>query len=163
MSSVLQIPTARAFVPLLNRSRYKGAHGGRGSGKCLAIGTLVLMADGRRVPVEQVTTGDQVMGPDSLPRRVLGTKRGGAEMFEVQQNGGETYIVNGEHILALKRAGGCDRYLTDGEIATLSVQDYIDRSMRWRELPWFSPGPIEMPRKELPVPPMFVLIGDGAR
>lgn len=29
----LQIPTARAFQPLLNPSRYKGAHGGRGSGK----------------------------------------------------------------------------------------------------------------------------------
>ena len=33
MSRTLQIPTARAFVPLLGRSRYKGAHGGRGSGK----------------------------------------------------------------------------------------------------------------------------------
>jgi len=29
----LSIPTARAFVPLLGESRYKGAHGGRGSGK----------------------------------------------------------------------------------------------------------------------------------
>ena len=34
MSSLtLQIPTARVFQPLLNSSRYKGAHGGRGSGK----------------------------------------------------------------------------------------------------------------------------------
>lgn len=31
--SVLQIPTARVFVPLLDSSRYKGAYGGRGSGK----------------------------------------------------------------------------------------------------------------------------------
>ena len=30
---ILNIPTARAFVPLLDPSRYKGAHGGRGSGK----------------------------------------------------------------------------------------------------------------------------------
>jgi phage terminase large subunit len=29
----LQIPTARVFVPLLEPARYKGAHGGRGSGK----------------------------------------------------------------------------------------------------------------------------------
>lgn len=29
----LQIPTARVFLPLLYPSRYKGAHGGRGSGK----------------------------------------------------------------------------------------------------------------------------------
>jgi phage terminase large subunit len=32
-SSILSIPTARAFVPLLEPSRYKGAWGGRGSGK----------------------------------------------------------------------------------------------------------------------------------
>lgn len=31
--SILQIQTARAFLPLLVPSRYKGAHGGRGSGK----------------------------------------------------------------------------------------------------------------------------------
>ena len=30
---ILNIPTARVFVPLLEPSRYKGAHGGRGSGK----------------------------------------------------------------------------------------------------------------------------------
>lgn len=33
MSSTLKIPTPRKFVPLLKPSRYKGAHGGRGSGK----------------------------------------------------------------------------------------------------------------------------------
>jgi phage terminase large subunit len=30
---ILDIPTARVFVPLLKPARYKGAHGGRGSGK----------------------------------------------------------------------------------------------------------------------------------
>lgn len=33
MSSTLEIPTARVFVPLLEPARYKGAWGGRGSGK----------------------------------------------------------------------------------------------------------------------------------
>lgn len=32
-SSILQLPTPRKFVPLLGPERYKGAHGGRGSGK----------------------------------------------------------------------------------------------------------------------------------
>jgi phage terminase large subunit len=31
--SILSIPTARAFVPLLGQTRYKAAYGGRGSGK----------------------------------------------------------------------------------------------------------------------------------
>lgn len=33
MSSTLEIPTARAFVPVLGPKRYKGVYGGRGSGK----------------------------------------------------------------------------------------------------------------------------------
>ncbi|HEY5128378.1 MAG TPA: hypothetical protein VIJ35_13990 [Bradyrhizobium sp.] len=33
--STLRIPTAKIFEPLLRRSRYKGAYGGRGSGKLL--------------------------------------------------------------------------------------------------------------------------------
>ena len=36
--SILQIPTARAFVPLLKPARYKGIHGGRGSGKSQFFG-----------------------------------------------------------------------------------------------------------------------------
>ena len=31
--STLKIPTARVFLPVLEPSRYKGAYGGRGSGK----------------------------------------------------------------------------------------------------------------------------------
>ena len=33
--SILKIPTAKAFEPLLQPARYKGVHGGRGSGKLL--------------------------------------------------------------------------------------------------------------------------------
>jgi hypothetical protein len=37
--SILRIPTAKVFEPLLQPSRYKGAYGGRGSGKLLGLGT----------------------------------------------------------------------------------------------------------------------------
>ena len=33
--SILKIPTAKVFAPLLSPGRYKGAYGGRGSGKLL--------------------------------------------------------------------------------------------------------------------------------
>lgn len=36
----LQIPTAEVFIPLLEPARYKGAHGGRGSGKSHFFGGL---------------------------------------------------------------------------------------------------------------------------
>lgn len=40
--SVLQIRTAEVFEPLLQPSRYKGAHGGRGSGKSHFFGELLV-------------------------------------------------------------------------------------------------------------------------
>lgn len=40
--SILQIPTARIFQPLLQPSRYKGAHGGRGSGKSHFFGEKLI-------------------------------------------------------------------------------------------------------------------------
>ena len=52
MSSSIQLPTPRVFVPLLKPSRYKGAHGGRGSGKSHFFAELMvetaLMRDGFR-------------------------------------------------------------------------------------------------------------------
>ncbi len=40
--SVLQIPTAEVFDPLLQPARYKGAHGGRGSGKSHFFADLLI-------------------------------------------------------------------------------------------------------------------------
>jgi PBSX family phage terminase large subunit len=39
--SILKIPTARIFEPLLRRARYKGVYGGRGSGKSHFFGELL--------------------------------------------------------------------------------------------------------------------------
>jgi phage terminase large subunit len=40
--SVLKIPTAKAFEPLLWPARYKGVYGGRGSGKSHFFGELLI-------------------------------------------------------------------------------------------------------------------------
>lgn len=42
MGRTLQIPVARAYLPLLQPSRYKGAHGGRGSQKSHFFGDLLI-------------------------------------------------------------------------------------------------------------------------
>lgn len=42
MGNTLSINTARVFVPLLEDARYKGAHGGRGSGKSNFFGELLV-------------------------------------------------------------------------------------------------------------------------
>lgn len=40
--STLKIPTPRAYLPLLKKARYKGAHGGRGSGKSHFFAELLI-------------------------------------------------------------------------------------------------------------------------
>ena len=40
--SILKIPTAKAFEPLLRPARYKGVYGGRGSGKSHFFGELLI-------------------------------------------------------------------------------------------------------------------------
>ena len=40
--SILKIPTAKIFEPLLDSGRYKGAYGGRGSGKSHFFGELLV-------------------------------------------------------------------------------------------------------------------------
>ncbi len=40
--SILKIPTAKIFEPLLDSARYKGAYGGRGSGKSHFFGELLV-------------------------------------------------------------------------------------------------------------------------
>jgi phage terminase large subunit len=40
--SILKIPTAKVFEPLLAPARYKGVHGGRGSGKSHFFGELLV-------------------------------------------------------------------------------------------------------------------------
>ena len=40
--SILKIPTAKIFEPLLQPARYKGAFGGRGSGKSHFFGELMV-------------------------------------------------------------------------------------------------------------------------
>jgi Rad3-related DNA helicase len=40
-----------------------------GSGKCLGLGTPVIMANGTLKNVEDVKTGDQLMGPDGRVRK----------------------------------------------------------------------------------------------
>ena len=39
---VLPLPTAKVFMPLLEPARYKGAYGGRGSGKSHFYGELLI-------------------------------------------------------------------------------------------------------------------------
>lgn len=72
------------------------------SGKCFKQGTPILKYDGSIEFVENIKVGDQLMGDDSTPRTVLETHIGHGQLYEIKSQRGNSYVVNGEHILCLK-------------------------------------------------------------
>lgn len=75
---------------------------GLGSGKCLKKNTKVLLSTGKIKNVQNIKLGDEVMGDDSTPRKVLALTRGRSKMYKITQGNGDPYTVNESHILSLK-------------------------------------------------------------
>lgn len=100
-----------------------------GLGKCLGKGTPVLLYDGTIIPVEDVKVGMQLMGPDSLPRRVESVCSGREALYRVTPIKGDPYVVNESHILSLKMSG--DKYPAD-TIKNISVQEWFSANKTFR-------------------------------
>lgn len=137
--------------------------GGRpGMGKCFGKGTLVLMYDGTLRAVEDIQVGDQVMGPDSMPRNVLSLARGREQMYWVRQNHGIDYRVNESHVLSLKRSRNEGGW-TQGQIINIPVVDYVAKSTKYKSNFKGYKVAVNFPTKDLPLDPYFVglWLGDG--
>lgn len=72
-----------------------------GGGGCHGINTPIMMADGSIKMVQNIKEGDELMGPDSMPRKVLRLIRGNAPLYAVVPTKGQQFTVNGDHILSL--------------------------------------------------------------
>lgn len=79
---------------------------------CLGSGTKVMKSDGGLTEVQTIKIGDELMGDDLKPRRVKDLGNGRATLYEICYDPeavkrakvkAKNYIVNGEHILCLKR------------------------------------------------------------
>lgn len=172
----VEIPRKLDF--LFRPARYKVAHGGRG---CLAPGSKVIMADGSLRNIEDVSVGDLLMGPDSKPRVVLQLFRGREQMYRVKQTSAQEYVVNGAHILVLRKSEACKldrgeqfasgnfrrpngRYPDFPDEVEISVEDWLKQSKRWQEhFRGFRAGLIEFERKDVEVDPYLLglWLGDG--
>ena len=131
-------------------------------GKCLSLGTKVLMYSGELKNVEDVIIGDELMGDDSTPRRVLSLARGREEMYWVRQNKGIDYRVNRSHILSLKRSrnGGKHKH---GDVLNISVEEYLKTSDKFKtNYKGYKVG-VEFPKQEVEIEPYFLglWLGDG--
>lgn len=88
---------------------------------CHAPGQLLRRAGGGSVFVEDVKVGDELLGPDYLPRKVLGLNRGLGTMVKIVPSSGQPWVVNDEHILTL-----WDSYLR--RLWDIKVSDYASGS-----------------------------------
>ena len=144
-----------------------------GSGKCHPAGTMILMYDGSSKSVESIVSGDRLMGPDSLPRKVTSTSSGHGPIVEIRPTKGRPWKCNDEHVLTLVRTGELDRTLegkrnSDGETVDIPVNEYRKQSRYFKHVhKLFHAGEIQFhkPRdgRQLQVPPYILglLLGDG--
>lgn len=132
-----------------------------GQGKCLGLGTPVIMYDGTIRKVEDVKVGDLLMGPDSMPRRVKSLARGRERMYRVNPVKGDSWTCNESHILSLK-------WTSDhGKIVNMTVKDYLKQDGKFKhEYKLYRPDGIKFQPLEskLLIDPYFLgtWLGDGS-
>mgnify|MGYP001346177117 CR=1 FL=1 len=141
---------------------------------CHAVGTKILMHDGTTKPVELVAANDNVMGPDSKPRRVIRTITGREPMYRVTPTKGEPFVVNENHILSLKTTNEGKKaenfpnsHVAAGGTENISVKDYLEKAKYWKHLRklWRTGVDLNVPANDnLPVPAYIVgaFLGDGS-
>ena len=72
-----------------------------GFGKCLGYDTPVLCFNGLIKKVQNIVVGDELMGDDSTPRRVMSLARGRDRMYRIDLDYGESFTANSCHVLSL--------------------------------------------------------------
>jgi hypothetical protein len=132
------------------------------TGKCLGLGTPVLMYDGDIKPVEEIKIGDQLMGPDSKPRNVLGTGAGKGRLYRITPSRGESWVCNDIHVLTLKGIRGVRDKVRDVQLNIYmdELERGVPHSGSWR---LFSVGVEFKTREPLPFDPYLIglWMGDG--
>lgn len=94
---------------------------------CHEIDHPILMYDGTIKKVQDVKIGDNLMGDDSTPRKVLREIQGFGKMYKIIPNKGEEFIVNEDHILSLKRTNIEERKKKKySEYLNISIKDYLN-------------------------------------
>jgi hypothetical protein len=69
---------------------------------CLAPETPVLMWDGSTKRADEIEWGDELVGDDGEKRIVQSVCSGEDDMYEIEQEKGEKYVVNSNHYITLK-------------------------------------------------------------
>ena len=86
---------------------------------CFAENTPVLLWNGKIKMSQDICVGDELIGDDGNKRIVEDVFNGQDDLYEIQQNNGDTYIVNSKHTLVL-------RHSYTNEIIQITVDEYMN-------------------------------------
>lgn len=126
-------------------------------GKCVLRGTKIRMADFSVKKVEDIVVGDEVMGVDGKPRKVVDLTNGYDEMYEVRQKNGINYTVNSQHTLRLKRKKHRRvDFKNNSEFVEIEVKDYVQKSKNWKSGVTGYKASQEFEEKDLKVEPYYL-------
>lgn len=167
----------------IKRGELAGIMGNSGTGKCFLADTEVLMFDGSIKKVQDIVVGDLVMGNDSTPRKVLNTYNFIDKVYEIKPVKGQSYFVNSEHILSLKRTmkkptARKDRptkirknikysshpsRMGDTDIFNISVKSWLNESKAFKSSMKGWRASIDWDKKDVKIDPYFlgIWLGDG--
>lgn len=161
--------------------RTKRLNASMGKTGCLGINTKVLMFDGKFKNVQDIIVGDNLMGIDSTPRKVLSLKRGVEQMYVIKQKRGDDYRVNESHILSLIKSmpplysqptvNGVriidkTKILREqkDEIINIKLSDYLNTNSNFRNSTFgYKSEGINFPEQPVSIDPYYIglWIGDG--
>lgn len=134
---------------------------------CHAAGTKIIMFDGSLKNVEDVRVGDKIMGDDGTPRTVLNLARGNEAMYKITPNSGGPFVVNENHILALRATNEGKKWESSyngSEYDFITVKEYLSKTKYYKHImKLYRAKYIELSKKVLPVDPYFLglCLGDG--
>lgn len=86
---------------------------------CHAFNTEITMFDGTLKKVQNIITGDKLMGDDLTERNVIQLIRGKSDMYKFYGDSFDEFIVNGEHILCLTKEN-------NNTILEVSVRNFLN-------------------------------------
>lgn len=132
---------------------------------CHAKGHKILMFNGSLKCVEDIQIGDLLMGPDSKPREVLCLARGRQEMRRIIPNKGESFVVNLDHKLSVKKVKqGGDFVCRQEGIETITVREYENGSNWYKHVRKLRRCKVDFNSQPVPLDPYFMaaILGDGS-
>ncbi len=80
---------------------------------CFEKNTIIPTFDGMNKFIHEIKIGDTLIGDDYLPRKVLQLFTGTDSLYKVEQEFGQSYIVNSKHNLVLMKKNNTKQYIID--------------------------------------------------